>query len=660
MVLTLAALRARVAVAVAMGFGAALAASQAPPARPAQPVFRASTSYVSLDVVVTDSRDRLVTDLRREEFVVVEKGRPQRVEDFLFVSIPAFHRPIDLGATPPPPSDVIANTVTPNASRALAIVVDDGRLPPEHVATVKRTLKSMIEVLAPDDQVGFTYVSRSDLGRDFTSDHAQLVTSINNLKGALGQSPGPRRSSSASEGNIGGQSSVMLSGLSKPSLIIVLENVIATLSAARQSRKAIVLVGTAGCNPGDRNMGDFCKEIIKRANQAGVPIYGLNPLGLMDAMASAGVSAYETAEGRSALEAGINDERDTLKILAHQTGGLAFVQSNLQAAVRDVMSDNGNFYVLGYYPDPLPSDGKFHEVDVKVTRPGLRVRSRPGYMADGGKTRMLPIVAAMTKDLGAGLPDPSLALRGFVAPIAAGRDGTRTIVTAEVTYPSPDGGFSGAFNDEWRMGILALDADGKIKASFQRPLGFVGTWKPGAKGTFLLNEVVDLPTSTVTVRIGVTSRMLGRTGTVHVPIKVPNYTKKELQLTPLLLGDGAGAVPMVDAAIGLDRLRGLVPFQPSTERIFTSGQQLRVHTQASWRSKDDTLQAELQIDGLPHLPGGLDGPFKVMTDKKGQRHALLDCTLSLTGVPPGRYVLRVVARLAGGETVKREIPFTVR
>lgn len=518
----------------------------------------------------------------------------------------------------------------------------------------------MLEVLAPNDQVGFTYVSRSDLGRDFTSDHGQLVASINNLKGALGQSPMPRRSNNDPDTNMGGQSAVMLSGLSKPALFIVLENVIASLSAARQSRKAIVPVGTGGCNPADRNFGGLCKEIIKRANRAGVPIYGLNPLGLMDAMASAGAAAYESAEERSELESGITDATDTLKILAQQTGGRAFVQSNLQAAVRDVMSDNGNFYVLGYYPDPLPNDGKFHEVEVKVTRPGLRVRARAGYMADGAKTRALPIVAKMTKELGAGPPDPGLSLRGLVAPIGVGRGGTMAIVTAELTYSAPDGGFTGAFNDEWRMGILALDADGKIKASFQRPLAFAGTWKAGAKGTFLLNEVVDLPTSTVTVRIGVTSRMLGRTGTVHVPVKVPNFTKKELQLTPLLLGEGGGGVPAVDAAIGLDRLRGLVPFQPSTQRTFTSSQQLRVHTQASWRSKDETLQAELQIDGLPDLPGGLAGPFTVTTDRKGQRHALLDCTLSLDGAAPGNYILRVIARLSGGESVMREIPFAVR
>jgi hypothetical protein len=392
-------------------------------------------------------------------------------------------------------------------------------------------------------------------------------------------------------------------------------------------------------------------------------------------MSSAGAGAYDspvareapetgregaTVDGRAEIEARIAESTNTLKILASETGGRAFVQSSLQGAVDGLMADNSSFYLLGYYPDPRPDDGKFHDVEVKVTRPGLRVRSRKGYTADGGKVKVLPVVAKMTKELGAGLPDPSLPLRAFVAPVAPGQRGTISIVTAELSYPVPEGGFSGPFTDEWRMGILALDSDGKIKASFQRPLSFNGNWKPGASGTFMLNEVVELPGSTVTVRVGVTSRLLARTGTVHIPVTVPNFTKKELQLTALLIGNPDGIPPSVDAAIGLDRLRGLVPFQPSTQRTFTTGQILRVHTQASWRSKDATLTAELQIDGLPEVQGALEGPFKVTTDKKGQQHALLDCRLSLDGVPPGRYVLRVVARLSGGEAVTREIPFSVQ
>ncbi len=40
--------------------------------------------------------------------------------------------------------------------------------------------------------------------------------------------------------------------------------------------------------------------------------------------------------------------------------------------------------MLAYYPPTDKRDGKFHKIDVRVTRPGLTVRARKGYVgADG-------------------------------------------------------------------------------------------------------------------------------------------------------------------------------------------------------------------------------------------------------------------------------------
>src|SRR2546423_15704256 len=49
-------------------------------------VVRVSTSLVQVDAVVLDKNGRVVTDLRPEEFRLVEDGRPRRITDFSFVS----------------------------------------------------------------------------------------------------------------------------------------------------------------------------------------------------------------------------------------------------------------------------------------------------------------------------------------------------------------------------------------------------------------------------------------------------------------------------------------------------------------------------------------------------------------------------------------------
>ena len=58
---------------------AALVSTQDPPASRggAQPTFRGGVNVVRVDVNVTDSRGNTVTDLAKEEFEIVEDGRPQ-------------------------------------------------------------------------------------------------------------------------------------------------------------------------------------------------------------------------------------------------------------------------------------------------------------------------------------------------------------------------------------------------------------------------------------------------------------------------------------------------------------------------------------------------------------------------------------------------------
>jgi hypothetical protein len=262
----------------------------------------------------------------------------------------------------------------------------------------------------------------------------------------------------------------------------------------------------------------------------------------------------------------------------------------------------------------------------------------------------------MTASLGAGLPDPGLPLRVFVGPLAPGPRGTtRTSVTIEVTYPVPDGGFTGDFNDEWRVGILALDADGKTKASFQRPVTFTGTWKPSAHGAFVVNETIDVPSQPLTFRVGVTSRALGKTGTAHIHVDVPDYRDRQLRVSPLVLGVSKHDI---DAAVGLDRLRSLVPFQPATRRTFSADESLRVFGHSSWRSSDTVVRFELSIVGAAaSTPQRFTGTGVLGTARSLE--ASFDRTISLHGLRPGAYVLRLIATLASGEPVVRDVPFEV-
>ena len=64
----------------------------------AAPVFRTDTQYVPVNAIVTDSRDRVVTGLTKDDFVITANGREQKIADFSFVSIPVGERVVDLDA----------------------------------------------------------------------------------------------------------------------------------------------------------------------------------------------------------------------------------------------------------------------------------------------------------------------------------------------------------------------------------------------------------------------------------------------------------------------------------------------------------------------------------------------------------------------------------
>ncbi len=72
---------------------------------------------------------------------------------------------------------------------------------------------------------------------------------------------------------------------------------------------------------------------------------------------------------------------DTLDVFTRFTGGkeYSFVsEKSLEKAVQSISDELHSQYLLSYSPNN-PTDGGFHEIKVVVNRPGLEVRTRPGY-----------------------------------------------------------------------------------------------------------------------------------------------------------------------------------------------------------------------------------------------------------------------------------------
>jgi VWFA-related protein len=656
-----------IAVLIAVGvLTAGPGASQAP--RP-QTTFRTGVDYVRVDVVVTDTSDRAVTDLTRDDFDIVEDGRRQTIDDFEFISILPANRPLDANEPAAPSADIATNVPPSSSSRLFVIIVDDLHLVESEIVSVKRVMTEFIRALSPDDEVAVVFVGRSDLSRNFTSDRRLLTQAVDRVREALGFGLDALGRYSTSN-VVPGDPRIMYEYARSADL--VLKNVAMSLAGSGHPRRAIVYVtggsivpttpGLAGRAPSDF---DDLQDAYEQARRADVPIYTIDPRGqvlpedaIRGGIGSIGSVDRDPGEGpaqRAQIVENIRHQQERLAEIAINTGGRAFTgQSDLTRAVREIVAENGSYYLLGFYPNPFKADGKFHTFAVSVRRPGVRVRARTGYVASSINPASADAKPILDEAMKAGANVSAIGLRAFAAPVARGAKGVKTVVTVEVAYaPRVDG--SGRIDDELQMSILALDPDARIKASSERTLRFTGPVPDSNEAAILIDDVIELPSQPLTLRIGVASRTLGKAGTVQTPIEVPQLSDDKLQVGGIVLGLSGVSTPAMNTAV----ITPLVPFQPVTTRAFAPTDTLRVFGRAFWRAKsDDALVMTIVIKPMP---ARLIQPKVTMSlEQNGDREAAFQGTVPLSGLTPGRYVLEIAARLGRAKPVMREVPFSVR
>ena len=121
----------------------------------------------------------------------------------------------------------------------------------------------------------------------------------------------------------------------------------------------------------------YFRDILGEANRANVSFYPIDPRGLpaMETDINEGVSL-------TADKAMLQTRLDSMRVLASNTDGIAFLNSNdLRGQMRRLAADFTSYYLLGYASTNAKLDGGFRTIKVRVSRPGVEVRARRGYRA---------------------------------------------------------------------------------------------------------------------------------------------------------------------------------------------------------------------------------------------------------------------------------------
>ena len=134
----------------------------------------------------------------------------------------------------------------------------------------------------------------------------------------------------------------------------------------------------------NRSFNEEVERATRALSDSNTAIYPVDARGLIGVPAISAQSRGPSPRNPPTISSLLPNQKifDTMNILAERTGGRAYFNSNdIQGSIRRAIDDSRVTYVLGYYPDHGKWNGKFHEIKIRVNRPGTDVRYRRGYFA---------------------------------------------------------------------------------------------------------------------------------------------------------------------------------------------------------------------------------------------------------------------------------------
>jgi VWFA-related protein len=344
-----------------------------PPAAPAPaPNIRVYVTRVVLDVVVTDAKGNVVTDLKKNDFKVTDAGEPQTVTDFDVSAVHVAKPDVTINST------AELDSLAPDAPVNI-ILLDEFNTLFEDEAFARYSLKKYLEK-QPDKLTTPTMLLAVGIDKfkvltDYTQDKQAILNALDHHFveypwRAQGISWAPERLATAfgtlervAEATVGhpGHKNMIWIGRGFPSI-----------------NMANIPVDSS------RRVESYVQQCVNMLRDARVTLYAVDPAGLVvDPIAKYGNEAAELDPFGGNYD---------FSRLARATGGKAlYGRNDVDAEIGRSAEDGVNFYTLTYRPTTGGMDPqKFRKIAVTVDRPGLTATTRLGYFVAMGPARVNP------------------------------------------------------------------------------------------------------------------------------------------------------------------------------------------------------------------------------------------------------------------------------
>ena len=287
-----------------------------------QPTFKSGARTVAVYATVTDSDGRLVPDLTQEDFEIRDNGKTQ-------------------------PIAVFSNEVQPIS---VVMMLDRSGSMRGNFGLVEAAGEAFIRALTPADKARIgSFAEKVQIDPEtFISDKKELITILRTKL----QNEGPTPLWNAVDASI------------------------ATLKD--QDGRKVVLAFTDGAdNPANFKFNNLSfMDIMRRAQVADVMVYAVGLESASRPAMGGGGGGFGGGFG------GGNRPDPGLPAIADETGGGYFElrrAQDLAATFARVADELHRQYLIGFAPEKL--DGKMHKIEVRVKKPGMKVRARKEYHA---------------------------------------------------------------------------------------------------------------------------------------------------------------------------------------------------------------------------------------------------------------------------------------
>jgi VWFA-related protein len=654
-----------------------------------QPVFRAGINFVRVDVIVSDKNGANIADLKQTDFEVTEDGKPQTVDSFKFIKL-------DGGAVPGPdgPPRAIRTDADEESEaarddvRLFAVFLDDYHVRRLASMGVRDPLTKFIQTqLGPSDMIGLMYPLGSVLNVRMTRNHEAVVQGIQHFLGRkYDYTP-----MNEIEQQYANYPTETVEQIRNKVSLSALKGLIVHMGTLKEGRKSLIVVSEGYTNmlppsmrspnsqiSGLGNGGGFdpqlearanfsatvdmqqdLRDVYDEANRQNVSIYAVDPRGLA-------VFEFDLSEPSVSSDMDrqyLNATMDTLRTLSENTDGRAIVNRNdLAAGMKQIVRDSSAYYLLGYSSTLAPSDGKFHEIKVRVKRPGVQVRARKGYWAltaeetskamappkEGPPPAVMAALATVTTSTRSRL------IRTWVGTSRGENGKTKVTFVWEPTPKSPGERATAPGEQPSRVSVMAVGTDGAPYFRGRVPDVALASLSPGSQGfpgggdsgsppRAPSRVVFDAAPGKMQLRLSVEGAGAGILDSEVRDIVVPDLTSTQTSLgTPVLF---RARTPRE-----IQQLKADAQAVPATTREFSRTDRVFMRVAAYGAGAPALSVHMLNRAGQPMSELPVTAPATPGGD------ALVD--VPLAGVAPGDYIIEVKAAGEGGEA-KELIGFRV-